>query len=260
MNDLDNYQEEDINTALLDADLFIQYNSPAKAIKVLQDAVEKRPRSVELRERIRSIAIKHELKTEAARQCLALASLYLGRQELDKAHDRLLEAKQLDQRVNITTGLEAIRRMRNPTAFPPPPPRGHSLPEQSRVAREQKEREVSFAGDLSIISIFDIVQVIENSRLTGLLSISKDKSNGSIFFNQGSIVGATLGQMEADKAFKSFIELTEGRFDFNRSESEYPVTINCSSNTQLILDSLREIDENKRDEFEGETELNWETI
>src|SRR5258705_6569983 len=51
---------------------------------------------------------------EAARQCLALASLYIERDDFDAAHDRLLEAKQLDNRISIGTGLEAIRRARHP--------------------------------------------------------------------------------------------------------------------------------------------------
>ena len=104
----------EIETALLDAELFIKYGSPDRAMKRLKTALERSPRSIALRERMREIAASHKHAEEAARHCLALASLYIERDDFDAAHDRLLEAKQLDNRISIATGLEAIRRARHP--------------------------------------------------------------------------------------------------------------------------------------------------
>src|SRR5262252_5756754 len=106
----------DVETALLDAELFIKYGSPDRAMKRLRMALERSPRSIRLRERMREIAQSHKHAEEAARHCLALASLYIERDDFDSAHDRLLEAKQLDNRISIATGLEAIRRARHPEA------------------------------------------------------------------------------------------------------------------------------------------------
>src|SRR5215475_5745714 len=104
----------EVETALLDAELFIKYGSPDRAMKRLKTALERSPRSIRLRERLREIASAHKHPEEAARHCLALASLYIERDDFDSAHDRLLEAKQLDRRISIATGLEAIRRARHP--------------------------------------------------------------------------------------------------------------------------------------------------
>src|SRR5213075_2208872 len=104
----------EVETAILDAELFIKYGSPERAIKRLKTALECNPRSIPLRERMREIASAHKQPEEAARHCLALASLYIERDDFDAAHDRLLEAKQLDNRISIATGLEAIRRARHP--------------------------------------------------------------------------------------------------------------------------------------------------
>src|SRR5436190_11468273 len=104
----------EIETALLDADLFLKYGSPDRALKRLKTALERSPRSIPLRERMREIAASHKQPQEAARHCLALASLYIERDDFDAAHDRLLEAKQLDNRISIASGLEAIRRARQP--------------------------------------------------------------------------------------------------------------------------------------------------
>src|SRR2546421_6919056 len=145
-------QDGEVETALLDAELFIKYQAPERAIHRLRTALERSPRSIQLRERLREISAAQHPE-EAARQCLALASLYIEREELQTAHDRLLEAKNLDPRISIAPGLDAIRRARRPQI------------QQSaqQVARHViKKPRFTFAGDLSVISIFDAVQVIEN--------------------------------------------------------------------------------------------------
>src|SRR4051794_26983087 len=106
-------QEGDVETALLDAELFLKYQAPEKALNRLRTALERSPRSIALRERLREISASRHPE-EAARQCLALASLYIERDELQTAHDRLLEAKTLDPRISIAPGLDAIRRARRP--------------------------------------------------------------------------------------------------------------------------------------------------
>lgn len=226
--------EGEIETALLDADLFIKYRAPERAIKTLQNALELRPRSIPLRERLREIAAVHKQVEEAARQCLALASLYIERDEFEKAHERLLEAKQLDPRINIATGLEAIRRARRPDLHP-----GEAITARPNVP--------TLAGDLSAVSIFDAVQVLENSRLTGTLSITGDARTGRILFNEGRIVGAETGETTGEEAFRKIVEVTGGSFDFERSTQAFPVTINAASNTNLILDALRQLDEENKE-------------
>src|ERR1700716_3395938 len=147
-----------VETALIDAELFIKYGSPDRAMKRLKTALEHNPRSIPLRERMREVAAAHKHPEEAARHCLALASLYIERDNFDAAHDRLLEAKTLDSRISIGTGLEAIRRARHPEL--------HTRPTAKAEPRRAKTG-VTFAGDLATISVFDAIQAIENSRLTG---------------------------------------------------------------------------------------------
>jgi hypothetical protein len=233
-------QEGDAETALLDAELFIKYHAPERAVRRLRTALEASPRSIPLRERLREITrAKHP--EEAARQCLALASLYIEREELQTAHDRLLEAKNLDPRISIAPGLDAIRRARRPSlhqgggAVAPPAPTG-------RIVRREQ---LTLAGDLSSVSIFDAVQVIENSRLTGALAVMGDTRQGRVLFNEGRIVGAESADATGEEAFRRIIEAVGGTFDFEKSPAEFPVTINASSNTNLLLDSLRQLDEEK---------------
>lgn len=231
--------EGDAESALLDADLFVKYKAPGRAVKRLQAALETSPRSVELRERLRTICATHKLPEEAARQCLALASLYISREDFEAAHERLLEAKQLDPRINIAPGLDAIRRARRPDL---PQPEAEGATATAASARPT----ATLLGDLSIISLFDAVQVLENARLTGALIISNPEEQGRVLFNEGRIVGAEAESLSGTEAFRRIVELTSGTFEFKRADLPFEITINASSNTNLILDSLRQFDEENR--------------
>ena len=225
----------EVETALLDAELFLKYGAVERAMKRLKTALERAPRSISLRERMREIAAAHKHPEEAARHCLALASLYIERDNFDAAHDRLLEAKQLDTRISIASGLEAIRRARHPeikTATP-----------AARSTPFTRKTSVTFAGDLSVISVFDAIQAIENSRQTGVLTLQNSTQTGKVLFNEGQIVGAECGALLAHEGFRQIVEITGGTFDFEKSAQLHPVTIEAASNTNLILDSLRQMDE-----------------
>jgi tetratricopeptide (TPR) repeat protein len=225
----------EIEAALLDAELFMKYQAPEKAIKRLRSALEVSSRSIKLRERLREVCAIHKHTEEAARQCLALASIYIEREDFDTAHDRLLEAKQLDGRINIAAGLEAIRRARRPDLKPTPAPEANF-----------ERKHFTLAGDLSAVSVFDAIQVLENARLNGVLTLSGEKHAGQVKFNDGRIVDAECGGEVGDLAFQRVVEITSGTFEFQKTDEQFPVRIQALSNTNLILDTLRMLDERKQ--------------
>ena len=222
----------EVDSALLDAELFMKYQAPERAIKRLRTALELNSRSIKLRERLREICASHKNVEEAARQCLALASLYIEREDFDTAHDRLLEAKQLDARINIAGGLEAIRRARRPDLKPIPAPEA-----------QFERKHFTLAGDLSAISVFDAIQVIENARLNGVLTLSGQKHEGQVMFNDGRIVDASCGGEIGDPGFQKVVEISSGTFEFQKSAEQFTTRIQALSNTNLILDTLRMLDE-----------------
>jgi tetratricopeptide (TPR) repeat protein len=225
----------EIEAALLDAELFMKYQAPDRAIKRLKTALEMNGRSIKLRERLREVCALNKQAEEAARQCLSLASIYIEREDFDTAHDRLLEAKQLDDRINIAKGLEAIRRARRPDLKPTPAPEANF-----------ERKHFTLAGDLSAISVFDAVQVIENARLNGILTLSGKDREGQVKFNEGRIVDAACGGEFGDLGFQRVVEITNGTFEFQKSSEQFPTRIQALSNTNLILDTLRLLDERKQ--------------
>jgi len=225
----------EIEAALLDAELFMKYQAPERAIKRLRTALEVNSRSIKLRERLREICASNKQLEEAARQCLSLASLYIEREDFDTAHDRLLEAKQFDQRINIAGGLEAIRRARRPDLKPSPAPEANF-----------ERRHFTLAGDLSAVSVFDAMQVIENARLNGVLTLTGQSYEGEVKFNDGRIVDAMCRGDVGEPAFQRVVEINSGTFEFQKTSEQFPVRIQALSNTNLILDTLRMLDEQKQ--------------
>jgi tetratricopeptide (TPR) repeat protein len=235
---------EDVETALLDVELFLKYRSHARAMARLQEAIKNNPHAIKLRERLREVATAHQQPEEAARQCLALVKLYIARDNFDAAQERLLAAKQADPRINIASGLEAIRRARRPDIMQPVVAAAPA-PDASRAPA----RSVTFAGDLSVVSIFDAVQVIENARLTGTLTLTAAATGtraGRIRFNEGRIASAESGHDQDTDALRRLVEMTGGEFDFERADENYPTTIQATSNTSLLLNALRELDEENK--------------
>ena len=242
------FTEVSIESVLLDADLFVKYRSPEKAFALLRESIERSPRSITLREKMRDICISQKNLTEAARHCLALVSLYIAREDFDLAYDRLQEAKLLDPRISVAPGLEAIRRARRPDFA------------VDRDKTPQKVRtDVTFAGNLAFVSIFDAVQVIENSRMTGLLVVKSDVHFASISFNEGKIVDAECSGHNGVTAFREIIEINSGTFEFSTSENEFPIVISVTSNTNFLLEVLTDLD-NERAEKQGLRNLNNEEL
>ena len=226
----------EVEAALLDAELFMKYQAADRAIKRLRAALQLNSRSIKLRERLREICASQKQVEEAARHCLALASLYIEREDFDTAHDRLLEAKQLDDRINIASGLEAIRRARRPDLKPAP----------AAAEPQFERRHFTLAGDLSAVSVFDAMQVIENARMSGLLTLSGENHQGQVMFSDGRIVDAVCGGKSGEQGFERVVEITSGTFEFQKTADQYAVRIQALSNTNLILDTLRVLDERKQ--------------
>src|SRR5258705_10456886 len=89
----ENFTDDD--STLLDVDLFLKYDATDRAVARLRSALERNSRSLRLRERLRTIIATSDPK-DAARQCLALASLYIEHEDFQTTHDHLLEASNIN--------------------------------------------------------------------------------------------------------------------------------------------------------------------
>jgi hypothetical protein len=100
-----------------------------------------------------------------------------------------------------------------------------------------------FLGSFTVISLFDVIQMIENSRLTGVLAIFLPSVSGDVYFSEGEIVGASAAGESGAKGLARLLNVAEGTFEFRKSPANFEHTIGASSNAGLLFDLLREKDE-----------------
>jgi hypothetical protein len=217
-----NPNESDPESAIIDADLLVKYRMVNRAIETLERAIDSAPRHIGLREKLREILIDAGRRDQAAQHCLALASLHISAGDVESANERLLEAKRLDPRVSVTGQLRDATK--------------------SEAAPPQRPQKI-LTGSLADINLFDIIQIIENSRLTGMLQVMSSAVCGEIHFAEGLVVGAKSGMDFGRKALSLFAGAGDGSFEFEKTSESYDRTIQTTSNTALILDMLRIKDE-----------------
>jgi hypothetical protein len=223
----------DVEGAIIDADLLVKYRLVNRAIETLLEASQAAPRNVALREKLREIYIDTNRLSDAAQLCMDLSALYIAAEKFELANERLLEAKRLDPRVSITARLNQLESGKAGAA-----PAGRSSSK-------------SITGDLADISIFDIVQILENSRMTGTLGLRDGLKGGNIYLNDGQVVDATYGQSVGIEAFSELVDFPNGTFEFEKSSTPFQQRIESNSNTSLILDVLREKDEQRHGVLES---------
>ncbi len=101
-------------------------------------------------------------------------------------------------------------------------------------------------GELSRISVFDVIQVVEANRLTARFTVRTTQGQGGwLGFNDGLIVTCEVDRLRGIEAFRKFVGFTEGFFEVERSAQPFPVTITAVNNASLTLNILRELDEAK---------------
>ena len=215
----------DPESAIIDAELLVKYRMINRAIETLERAIDNAPRHIGLRQRLQEILLDAGRRDQAAQQCLALASLHISNGDLQKANEMLLEAKRLDPRVSVTGQLRDARRSDAPAPAPSAP--------AIKI----------LSGQLTEVNLFDIMQILENSRLTGALRINATAAQGEIYFNEGQVAGAGSAGDTGMKALAHLVGAVDGTFEFEKSLAEYERTIHATSNTALILDLLRAKDE-----------------
>lgn len=115
-----------------------------------------------------------------------------------------------------------------------------------RVAAYRKiaKKETSISGSLSVVSLIDLMQVLELSRKTGALEVDLEgRHYGAIFFKEGAIIDARAGELEREDALYSLLYLKQGFFSFNPNAPLPAERAIKKNNTSLMMEGLRIIDE-----------------
>jgi hypothetical protein len=109
-------------------------------------------------------------------------------------------------------------------------------------------------GDLHDISAADLIQNICLDQRTAYLILNQQSQQARLFFNNGSIFHAMLGEQQGEEVVYEVLNWTEGTFylDYQLQESDLPVTITRSWQGVLLEGARR------RDEAENLVQINKE--
>jgi len=102
-------------------------------------------------------------------------------------------------------------------------------------------------GQLSHMSLADIIQFLHLNRKEGELRISSARKSGSVYIKDGDIYNAFTGGVDREKALYRLILWTEGKFEF----IPVPVTVAKkirSTVSNLLMEGMRQADEFKKNQ------------
>lgn len=106
--------------------------------------------------------------------------------------------------------------------------------------------DTAFTGNLSHLDLPGILQMLAHSRQTGALYINAEGVDGVVFFENGAITHAEIGDMIGDEAVVRIVKcsngIENGSYKFVPGESATTRTV-LRSATELMLEALRELDE-----------------
>lgn len=101
---------------------------------------------------------------------------------------------------------------------------------------------MSLSGQLSDLSLAELIEFFCNLRKTGRLKVEYPESPGVFYFKEGELVDAQLGAINGTDAVYHALRLSGAAFDFNTHIYASRRTI-YEPWMQLILEGLRRVDE-----------------
>lgn len=123
--------------------------------------------------------------------------------------------------------------------------------QQEKKSQKGKERNrQGIAGSLEQIGLPDLLQVLSQGRRSGQLTIyHTDAEVGYIYLDTGSVINAIIGKLKGEQAFYRMMSWEKGEFSLDPNAQTKERLINAPLDG-LILDSLRMLDESRRDGVE----------
>ncbi len=106
-------------------------------------------------------------------------------------------------------------------------------------------------GKLEEIGLGDVIQMLESARKTGVLRIRFTDREGQIFFHDGAMFHANFKDKTGQGAIIELFKLVGGDFMFDPKLPPNPPETLRGSNTGIVLEALRIIDEEKARLREG---------
>jgi len=229
--------DEDVENFIVDIELLEKFGQHASAIGRLEHVLKQYPHEIRLRRKLKAIYFDRKMPKRAAQECLEIAKILQQQNQNEEANKYLREAQRLNP-ILSSARREAVSATTTQTQAPATVP----------------GTMVALRGDLSEIGLLDVIQILDNCQKTGQLLVSSEGQAGTIFFNAGRIVNAIYQEKAGEHAMYALVAVKGGTFEYQPSAKAFDVVIH-NSNTNLLLEGLRLLDEANRDMNEAEALL-----
>ncbi|MBN1140871.1 MAG: DUF4388 domain-containing protein [Deltaproteobacteria bacterium] len=107
---------------------------------------------------------------------------------------------------------------------------------------EPDEGRTVIEGNLSQMSLVDLLQVFNLNRKDGLLTLKRGKLKGKVHLLEGNVINAQTGSANGEKAFFRLLSWTAGNFHFVQGTPRTEIRIQVPTD-YLIMEGLRQKDE-----------------
>jgi tetratricopeptide (TPR) repeat protein len=225
--------EEDVENFLTDVELLEKFGQLPAAIARLEKVLQKYPSELQFRYKLKALYLDQRMSKKAAQECLEIAKILQTQDKKEEANKYIREAQRLNPALS-TAG-------KGSSSSAPLP--------DIKVPQPSDEGYAALKGDLSEISLLDIVQILDTSQKSGRLVVHSEGCEGTIFFNSGKIVDAVYRDRRGEPAMYALVAVKGGSFVYKPSSVSFEVVI-TTSNTNVILEGLRLLDEANRDSGE----------
>ncbi|MFC1849524.1 response regulator [candidate division CSSED10-310 bacterium] len=99
-------------------------------------------------------------------------------------------------------------------------------------------------GDLSIISIVDLIQILKLRKITGEIEVTLHDDIAIIRLNEGELADIRYRNFTGFRAFQRLLDQKQGHFSLTCSEQHYDSTIQMESQ-EFMLECTKQLDELK---------------
>jgi len=122
------------------------------------------------------------------------------------------------------------------------------------ILKALEEKRGGFVGQVVDLQLVDVIQMACLGRFTMSLAVSKGDEGGLIYFHNGEIAHAEIGDMEGKEALYTMLDWNEGRFNSQMGISPPKKTIDDRWE-HLLLEGMRRRDETTAAEERDSTVL-----
>ncbi len=110
-----------------------------------------------------------------------------------------------------------------------------------RRKSEQLDAYMKFSGRLDQLTLADLIESFGVERKTGVLTLSNGRKTGHVYFRDGAVVNASLGEIKQEPAIYQMLTWNRGYFTMIFKEIDVPDEISVS-NLGLLLHGIKRLE------------------